>query len=282
MRNCDQAPGQSILDHGLAVWTQYQKLLNGDTSAMRLPQWYLQYKDQIHPLLHPHSILLNYAIYHDCGKPFCLEIGDDGKKRFPNHAATSKVTYGEHFGTSGDAALIAELIGLDMIFHTESYEEIVARNLSPNTLCTLMLAALSELHANAEMFGGIESTSFKIKWKRLDKLGAKICKRLFEHAYLYTITRNDLSPPQKAVQSTHAAMEAARAYLKPDDEHPSVIMCIVKGETKLMMTAEKLRAAGIRFREFREPDIGNQLTAIATEPLTGNRREPLKHYQLLT
>ena len=59
-------------------------------------------------------------------------------------------------------------------------------------------------------------------------------------------------------------------------------MCIVKGETKLQMTADRLAQAGIKYREFREPDIGNQLTAIATEPLIGDRRAPLKHFQLLT
>ena len=44
---------------------------------------------------------------------------------------------------------------------------------------SLLLVALSEIHANAEMFGGIESTSFKIKWKQIDKRGNAICKLLF-------------------------------------------------------------------------------------------------------
>lgn len=44
----------------------------------------------------------------------------------------------------------------------------------------LLLTALSELHANAEMFGGIESTSFHIKWKTLSKTGRHICNQLYK------------------------------------------------------------------------------------------------------
>ena len=42
----------------------------------------------------------------------------------------------------------------------------------------LLFAALSEIHSNASMFGGIESTSFKMKWKQLNKRGNAIIKKL--------------------------------------------------------------------------------------------------------
>jgi len=45
---------------------------------------------------------------------------------------------------------------------------------------TLLLTALAEIHSNAEMFGGIESTSFKIKWKQLNRRGKKILIKLKE------------------------------------------------------------------------------------------------------
>lgn len=182
MQNCEQTPGQSILDHGLSVWKQLQKLTTGDTSDMRLPQWYVAYKDQILSTIHPSHILEQYATYHDCGKPFCLEIDADGKRHFPNHAEVSRLTYEEEFGTEGDHAIIAELIGLDMICHTESADQIAGRKLSPATLCSLMLAALAELHSNAAMFSPtekLESTSFKIKFKSLNKRGNRILKELF-------------------------------------------------------------------------------------------------------
>jgi len=43
---------------------------------------------------------------------------------------------------------------------------------------TLLLTGLAEIHSNAEMFGGIESTSFKIKWKQINKRGKKISEIL--------------------------------------------------------------------------------------------------------
>jgi len=284
MQHCEQTEGQSILDHGLAIWEQLQKLTSGDTSDMRLPQWYTQYKDQLLQSLHSPFILEQYATYHDCGKPYCLEIDSEGKRHFPNHAEQSRQTYEKHFGTEGDHKVIAELIGLDMIFHTESADEILARNLSPETLCTLMLTALAEIHSNAQTFYPeecINSTWFKIKFKKLEKIGNRICKKLFDHAYMYSITRKDLSFPQQAVQAGHAAIEASRAYLGKDDEHPSLILCIMKNEAQLAKAADDLERQDIRIKRFYEPDIGNKLTAFATEPLTGESRKIMRKFQLL-
>lgn len=281
MKNCEQTAGQSILDHGLSVWQQLKRLLEGDTSGMRLPQWYTLYRDQLISTAHPAWILERYAIYHDCGKPFCLEIDADGKRHFPNHAAISEQTWREHFADEPSSEKIAELIGLDMIMHTESFDEILKRNLSDRTTSSLLLSALAELHSNAQMFGGIESTSFKIKWKRLDKLGMKLAKRMFDHSYMYIITRKDLSIPQQAVQATHAAIEAARAYLTPDCEHPSLVYCGEKNEGKLIKLRDHFKSNGIRFKEFYEPDIGHQLTALATAPTSGADRAAFRKLQLI-
>jgi len=42
----------------------------------------------------------------------------------------------------------------------------------------LLLTGLAEIHANADMFGGIDNDSFKIKWKQIDKRGRAILKIL--------------------------------------------------------------------------------------------------------
>jgi hypothetical protein len=42
----------------------------------------------------------------------------------------------------------------------------------------LLLTGLCELHSNAQMFGGIDSTSFKIKFKQLERLGKKVIERI--------------------------------------------------------------------------------------------------------
>lgn len=189
MKACQQTPGQSVYEHGFAVWRYLDDLAVDDGfdeehfASMRLPDWYTNNKDFIRTNLYSNCTLIKYAVYHDCGKPYCLTIDDDGKRHFPNHAEVSKAKWlechpdprvlvgGPKLGEYVSTVLIGELIGLDMIFHTETWEQIHARNLPTKTICTLLCSALAELHANADMFGGIESTSFKIKWKRLNKLG---------------------------------------------------------------------------------------------------------------
>jgi hypothetical protein len=42
----------------------------------------------------------------------------------------------------------------------------------------LLLTGLAEVHANAKMFGGLESTSFKIKFSQIEKRGNAIIKEL--------------------------------------------------------------------------------------------------------
>jgi hypothetical protein len=98
------------------------------------------------------------------------------------------------------------------------------------------------------------------------------------HKYIYVIVRNDLSSPQKAVQSCHASMESSRKFLKQGDEHPSVIILVVKDEKRLHKLANDVP---YKFVKFFEPDIGNQMTAIATEPIAGEQRDFFKRFQLL-
>jgi 7-keto-8-aminopelargonate synthetase-like enzyme len=83
------------------------------------------------------------------------------------------------------------------------------------------------------------------------------------------------------VQTGHALIEATRAFLAGDDTHPSVIVFGVKDENKLKSLAQRVQDQGIRVRPFYEPDIGNQMTAFATEPVFGVNREIFRKYQLL-
>jgi hypothetical protein len=98
---------------------------------------------------------------------------------------------------------------------------------------------------------------------------------------MYVFVRKDLSTPQQAVQSSHACIEASRAFLAGADEHPSVIIFGIKSEPKLKDIANRLTEAGVRHRIFVEPDIGHQWTAIATEPVCGERRAIFSKYTLL-
>jgi hypothetical protein len=69
-----------------------------------------------------------------------------------------------------------------MLFHTGCSEEVAKHltKLDTKSIITLLIASLAEIHSNAEMFGGIESTSFKIKWKNIDRRGKQVFKYLKE------------------------------------------------------------------------------------------------------
>lgn len=251
--------------------------MNHNTDAFKLPDWYNQYKSKIYANLHDFKTIKHYTLWHDCGKSECLTIDSGGKRHFFDHANKSADMFLEHIRKD---QTITRLIRNDMAFHTLKFEQILELNLSIKDTCTLLITSLAELHSNAGLFGGIDSTSFKIKWKRLDKLGKKILHHTFDHPYVYAIVRKDLSVPQQAVQAGHALIESTKTFNKIN-EHPSVIICSVKNEKKLQDAITFLYDNGVKISVFKEPDINNQMTALATEPLYGVNRKIMNKFQLM-
>jgi hypothetical protein len=95
------------------------------------------------------------------------------------------------------------------------------------------------------------------------------------------LVRHDLPTPQIAVQAVHAALEASRQFLPPDSEHPHVVLCGVASEAHLLSAADHLFRWHIRCALFREPDRAQEATALATEPLWGERRRLLQRFRCL-
>lgn len=94
--------------------------------------------------------------------------------------------------------------------------------------------------------------------------------------------RIDLSPPQQAVQSCHAVIEATKAFnLERLLDHPSVIILSAKDENRLHRVRKYLVEQGIQHVHFYEPDLDDELTAIATEPIYSDRRPAFRKFQLL-
>lgn len=277
MSATEQTKGQTILQHGESIWNHTKRLIVGDFEGFRLPEWFIENHDFIVNQLPPWQVIEKYTVFHDCGKPYCRVIGEGGKQHFPAHAEVSYKTFLEVFP---DEILAAELIRLDMLLHTESYENMVARNLPLPILATLLLSAFAEIHSNAAMFGGVESTSFKIKWKKIDRIGKRLIMLFPSHvdSYSYLVVREDLPGPQKVVQSAHAVFELAKEGIL---EHPSLIAMAVKDERKLKKVMSSLIDKGIQFKIFREPLHNGEITAIATEPLVGDRRKALRRLQLM-
>lgn len=179
MQNCFQFEKQSVLQHGLSVRDHMKQLIhilhsNKCDNNWKLPDWLFQYRENIINSLLPWNVIETYTIYHDCGKPYCISTDNDGKQHFYNHANVSADKWLE----VGGSEQIAKLIRMDMIIHTMKANDIDAFIANPEAI-TLLLAGLAEVHSNAKMFGGIDSISFKIKWKQINKRGQAICQELF-------------------------------------------------------------------------------------------------------
>jgi hypothetical protein len=93
--------------------------------------------------------------------------------------------------------------------------------------------------------------------------------------------RRDLSHPQQVVQASHACIEATKAFLDYQLEHPYLVVLGVKDEPCLQKCANRLSKAGIQHKVFIEPDRDNESTAIATCPVFGEQRAFFKNYQCL-
>ena len=86
---------------------------------------------------------------------------------------------------------------------------------------------------------------------------------------------------QIAVQACHACLEAGKSFHSNWIEPPHLVLCGVKTEESLYRCLDQLEEVGIRCQSFREPDRNDELTAIATEPVSGEQRRFFKKYRLL-
>ena len=186
MMDCEQTKGQDVLQHGRSVREHYFALLdhlNGrvdlsQTSNWKIPGWVDAYKESIKSVLPPRYVMDRYLTLHDSGKPAVREVDADGKVHFPDHASSSEKTYRETFADEADET-VAYLIAHDMDAHMLKAAGLEEFSKQP-TAVAQMLAALAEVTSNAAMFGGVESTSFKIKFKQIDQRGKALMKILFD------------------------------------------------------------------------------------------------------
>jgi hypothetical protein len=175
MRSCNQTAGMTVFEHGEMVRDYYRDLIGHLRDrrplqfAWRLPNWI--FDPALIEDLPSDEVMAEYHLFHDCGKPLCRTVDEEGRQHFPDHAAVSEAAW----LSAGGSSEIGALIGMDMDMHLLKGEDVEAFARQPQAR-PLLLTALSEVHANASMFGGIESVSFKMKWKHLDKRGKAILR----------------------------------------------------------------------------------------------------------
>lgn len=177
MKETYQFENINMLDHGQMVSDSYLELIR----SLRLNEETILSinKEQLDWLLnnqYDSDTMKQYHIYHDCGKPYCRIINEEGKQQFPNHAEVSTKIYNQYF----DNEIVSDLIQADMNFHILKGNDLelwINQNKdNKQFLASLYLTAWAELLANSTMFGGTETTSFKIKKKALIKAGNKLFK----------------------------------------------------------------------------------------------------------
>jgi hypothetical protein len=170
MLTCFQFKDMNMLDHGLAVHKKYEDiwlyLQRGTCPSCHwdIPDDTFKRLMNIMPRTLNPTDAKNYCVYHDCGKHLVEYYDDKGRKHFPDHANKSADRWKE----CGGDELTEHLIRSDMLLHTCKGENLKALK-NHSEIETLLITAWAEIHANAEMFGGIQSTSFKIKKKQLIK-----------------------------------------------------------------------------------------------------------------
>jgi len=94
------------------------------------------------------------------------------------------------------------------------------------------------------------------------------------------LVRTDLTLPQQICQTAHAAYEAALHLTEPTNDIHHIVVCRIPSETQLLKAQYNIEQKGIRTILFQEPDIGNQATALATEPIAASDRRKLSKYKL--
>ena len=196
MMECEQTKGQNVLQHGRSVREHYFALVNHltgrvnlhEASNWKIPAWLDEYTEEILATLPSNYVMDRYLTLHDSGKPAIREVDEDGRVHFPNHADASYKTYLESFATpieeadaetARDEELIAYLIQHDMDVHMIKAADLEEFSKRPTAFAQL-LAGLAEVTSNAAMFGGVDSTSFKIKFKQIDQRGKALCKLVFK------------------------------------------------------------------------------------------------------
>lgn len=169
MRLTPHGEKSDVLAHGKDCWARYygltRALARKEAYSGADPQWLTQFGEQLLAHQQPGYDMAEYLVNHDCGKAATYCVDEQGRAHFPGHAEKSAQMWRQ----AGRSEVQARLMELDMALHTMPVSEMAefAKNpLAPS----LLLATYAQLHSNAQsVFGGLESDSFKMKLKALNR-----------------------------------------------------------------------------------------------------------------
>lgn len=179
MRSCNQTDNQSIMEHGLSVHKQAFKIIEAlyfprilkDLHPFLPPQLLKSknFRKHIKDNLYPLETIWDYTIFHDCGKPSCIQVDENGQRHFPEHNLISAQTWEE---VTGDL-VVSSLMHEDMTLHRMKAAEWAdyIQDIHPAEICTLLVVAYASIAANAIDHDpqGIHGERYKIARKKLDR-----------------------------------------------------------------------------------------------------------------
>ena len=103
-------------------------------------------------------------------------------------------------------------------------------------------------------------------------------KQISKGDFITIITRKDLTPGYKVVQSSHALADfAVKHYdeFKAWQFYSNYLCCLEESKFNIEIIRSKLDELKIKYSVFLEPDIGNELTAIAIESIPSELHKKL-------
>lgn len=96
--------------------------------------------------------------------------------------------------------------------------------------------------------------------------------------FVTIIVRDDLSPGYKVAQSAHALADFAIRFeneFKQWQLGSNYLYCLEATEYKIQRILSKLDDLKIKYNIFFEPDIGNEMTSVAIEPISRKQHKQL-------
>jgi hypothetical protein len=99
--------------------------------------------------------------------------------------------------------------------------------------------------------------------------------------YSYFFTRQDLFEEYQLVQTAHVALELGTELSQEETKDLHFTCCGVADLEELEQVERVLDSMKAKYKVFREPDIGNQKTAIGVFPIEEHKRGLLRNYNLL-
>lgn len=180
MKKCNQTKDQNVYEHGLSVWEYTKEIIKflkdeDYNKNIIIPKEFYIHKEKLLNSLIDLDRIKEYTIFHDVGKVYCISYDEFGKVHFPNHAEISSQIW---LKLGGDP-IVARCMKHDMDIHKIKANEVEEFLKIPEAI-TLLIVGLAEINSNAiSLFGGTDSTSFKIKYKQIERRSREIFRRLF-------------------------------------------------------------------------------------------------------